>query len=135
MIISNQYTFTNDQENLTEDDIMFICFKTKEDYDFKNKLYKLLCIKKIRKYLMTKNFESLINLNKVMKNLNEFNFDFDCLKTNDQKIKIIEYFDSIGLMFLNIDDIITDYRSKSEIKILNVKLFFNYFIEHSNKVK
>ncbi len=135
MIISNQYTFTNDQENLTEDDIMFICFKTKEDYDFKNKLYKLLCIKKIRKYLMTKNFERIINLNKVMKNLNEFNFNFDCLKTNDQKIKIIEYFDSIGLMFLNIDDIITDYRSKSEIKILNVKLFFNYFIEHSNKVK
>jgi len=130
MLINTEYTMTNDQENITEDDLMYITFNSNLEKLNLNKLniLNLFKVKQIRKMLNKYCLTNKLNIYQLFNSLSHFlNIQIDQKITNNDKIKIIEYFDSINLQFIDIDQMLKGNDKIFKKKILVLKFSFDKF--------
>ncbi len=130
-IYVDEYKMTNQQENFSEDDLFYILFKT--HINFKHIISTLLIYKYMEKFI-NDNMDKKINIIKLDGTLSRFPVSkhFKKLRSIDEQIRVIEYFDSIGLQYLNIDEFFESLKNDYYKKfVLCLKFYYNEIINES----
>ena len=163
MIITTEYTLTNESENLSYDDLLFIFLKNKSiHYNFTNSsIVQLQKIKLVHNFLLSQSKNNIVNIYKLYRQFNNrlnfltkkyinnsqitrhsINISFNkFIKTVDKNIliRILEVCDTINVVFYKIEDLfnIEDTNFYEVFKFFICRLesdnIFKYITEHDYK--